>query len=79
MLSCHQVTRLISDGLDRSLTWAERLRLGVHLLVCGPCARFRRAARWLHQALASPLANVRLPAEARERIQSALERAGHDE
>jgi hypothetical protein len=79
MLSCRHATRLISDGLDRSLSLAERLRLGVHLLVCGPCARFRRAARWLHRALASPPADVRLPAEARDRIRRALERAAHDE
>jgi Putative zinc-finger len=79
MLSCRHATRLVSDGLDRSLSLAERLCLAVHLLGCPPCLRFRQAARWLHRALASPPAEVRLPAEARERIQSALERAAHDE
>ena len=75
MLTCRHATRLISDGLDRSLSWAERLRLGVHLLVCAPCLRFRRAARWLHRALGSPPADVRLPAAARARIRRALDRA----
>jgi hypothetical protein len=74
MPSCRQATRLLSDGLDRSLSLGERLRLGVHLLACPPCQRFRRAARWLQQALASP-ARVGLPAEARDRIRRALERA----
>jgi hypothetical protein len=71
MLGCRHATRLISDGLDSPLTWAERLRLGVHLLVCGPCSRFRRAARWLDLALASPPADVQLSAEAREGIRRA--------
>jgi hypothetical protein len=75
MLSCRHTTRLISDGLDRSLSLVERLHLGVHLLGCPPCQRFRRAVRWLQRALASPCADARLPAEAHERIRRALEQA----
>jgi hypothetical protein len=75
MFSCRHATRLISDGLDRSLALTERLCLGVHLLGCPPCRRFHRAARWLDQALASPADDVRLSAEARERIRGALEQA----
>ena len=75
MLSCRHATRLISDGVDRSLTLGERLRLGVHLLGCPPCVRFRRAGRWLQRALASPPAGARLPDEARDRIRRALEQA----
>jgi hypothetical protein len=79
MRSCRHATRLISDGLDRSLRLTEQLCLGVHLLGCRPCRRFRRAARWLHWALASPQGDVRLPEEARERIQCALEQAAKNE
>jgi hypothetical protein len=79
MLSCRHNSRLISDGLDRSLSLPERLRLGVHLLGCPPCRRFRRAASWLHEALASAGDEVRLPADARERIRRALEVAAQDE
>jgi hypothetical protein len=79
MATCREVTRLISDGLDRSLSWTERLRLGWHLFLCAPCSQFRRAVHWLHQILASPLADVRLPVEARNRIRRALEQAAQDE
>ena len=79
MPTCRQATRWISDGLDRPLPWARRLRLAMHLLLCRPCQRFRRAVRWLHQILALPPTDVRLPAEARERIRRALERAARDE
>jgi hypothetical protein len=78
MFSCRGVTRLISDRQDRSLTWFESMCLGVHLLGCEPCCRFRRAVGWLHRALASAPSDA-LPPEARERIRLALERAVHDE
>jgi hypothetical protein len=78
MLTCRQATRLISDGLDRPLSRAERWRLGVHLLLCAPCLRFRRAVRWLHGALPRAGADVRLPDDARKRIRLALERGARD-
>ncbi len=79
MLTCRQATSWISDGLDRPLPLARRLRLALHLLLCQPCQRFGRAARWLHRILASPPADVGLPAAARERIRRALERAAGEE
>jgi hypothetical protein len=78
MRNCCHATRLISDGLDRALSWWDRLRLGLHLLGCPPCRRFRAAARWLHGALATAPADVRLPVAARERIRHALEQAARD-
>jgi hypothetical protein len=78
MRNCRSITRLISDGLDRSLTVGERLRLGVHLLGCPPCRRFRRACRYLREILPAPTED-RLPADARNRIQRALETAAGDE
>jgi Putative zinc-finger len=79
MFSCRQVTRLISDQQDRSLSWFENMCLALHLLGCVPCYRFRRAVRWLHRALAAGPNGDALPPEARERIQLALERAAQDE
>jgi hypothetical protein len=79
MPTCRQATRLISDGLDHPLSWTVRLALALHLIACGPCRRFRWAVRWLHRTLASPPADVRLPAEARQRIRRALERAAGEE
>ncbi|HEY7312882.1 MAG TPA: zf-HC2 domain-containing protein [Gemmataceae bacterium] len=79
MFSCRHVTRLISEGLDRSLSWFERLCLGVHLLGCGPCCRFRHAVRWLHRALPSAPDELELPPEARQRISHALEQAAQEE
>jgi hypothetical protein len=75
MLTCRHATRLISDTLDRSPSWFERLSLGVHLLGCEPCCRFRRAVRWLHRNLTASPGGEQLPPEARERIRIVLEQA----
>jgi hypothetical protein len=79
MWSCCHATRLISNALDAPLSWGQRISLTSHLLVCRPCRRFQRAVRWLHGALAAPPAEVRLPADARDRIQRALEHAAGNE
>jgi predicted anti-sigma-YlaC factor YlaD len=75
MWTCCHATRLLSDRLERSLSWFESLCLSVHLLGCRPCRRFARAIGWLHGALASAPSEVQLPSEARERIQLALDQA----
>jgi predicted anti-sigma-YlaC factor YlaD len=75
MLTCRHTTRLLSDRLERSLSWFERLCLQMHLLGCRPCRCFGQAIGWLHGALAFAPSNVQLPTEARERIQLALEQA----
>jgi predicted anti-sigma-YlaC factor YlaD len=78
MLTCRHTTRLISDDLERPLTKFERLILGVHLLGCRPCRRFRRALGWLHGSLASAADDVQMPSDARERIGRALELAAEE-
>lgn len=40
MKSCRQVTRLLSEDLDRSLTVSERMQLRVHCWMCSGCANF---------------------------------------
>ena len=41
ILSCREVTRLVSQGLDRRLGVGERLRLRLHLAICDGCRNFR--------------------------------------
>ena len=76
-LSPHDALDFGRDGPPPVLGGA--LCLGVHLLGCPPCLRFSRAVRWLHRRLSAAPADVRLPAEARDRIARALEQAGRDE
>ena len=52
MLTCKQVSRLVSAGLDRRLGFSERVRLRVHLAICDGCANFNRQMRFLRKAVA---------------------------
>jgi hypothetical protein len=52
MLSCRQVTRLVSQGLDRELGFAERVKLRVHLAICDGCTQFGRQMAFLREATA---------------------------
>jgi predicted anti-sigma-YlaC factor YlaD len=52
MLSCKQVTRLLSQGLDRDLGFTERVRLRVHLAICEGCTNFSTQVTLLRQAMA---------------------------
>lgn len=49
--TCHEVHRLVSEGLDRKLTRTERLRMRLHLLVCDMCRLFSAQMQLLHQAM----------------------------
>jgi len=52
LLSCKQVTRLVSRGLDRDLGFTERVRLRVHLAICNGCTNFKDQAEFLRRAIA---------------------------
>jgi hypothetical protein len=40
MLSCKQASQLLSQSLDRRLSWRERMGLRLHLVMCDVCQRF---------------------------------------
>ena len=52
MLTCKEVSRLASQGLDRRLGLGERARLRLHLAICDGCRNFRRQLAFLRQAVA---------------------------
>jgi hypothetical protein len=83
LLSCKEISRLVSESLDRELPLGQRLSMRLHLMMCSLCSRFRRQMLFLHRAArafgaageADKLpAQVRLSPEARQRIKQALER-----
>ncbi len=50
MLSCKEITHLISESQDRPLGFRQRLDLKLHLLMCHGCANYREHIDFLHQA-----------------------------
>ncbi len=77
-LRCEEADRLMSDSLDRRLTWSERVALKGHVAVCGGCRRARRQMLILQQTMrkslerASAASDEMLSREARDRIRQAL-------
>jgi hypothetical protein len=51
MASCKEVTRLVSQGLDRNLSLGERVAVRVHFLVCKHCANVSRQMEFLRRAV----------------------------
>ena len=51
MLSCREVTHLVSQGLDRRLGFGERVALRVHFAISGGCKNFDRQMKLLSEAV----------------------------
>jgi len=81
MLSCKDVTRLLSDSMDHSLPLGKTIGVRLHLVICKFCARYERqlllireTARRLVAMEETPgeSAGERLSGEARDRIRKSL-------
>ena len=51
MLPCREVSRLVSQGLDRELGFGERAALRLHFVVCEGCRNFNRQMHFLRRAI----------------------------
>ena len=80
MLSCKEVSLLLSKACDQKLAWRERLAVRLHLLYCRGCTQFEKHLQVLRTAgrrLAQPDIlpdGAKLSASARNRIRAALQR-----
>lgn len=78
-LSCKQASQLLSQSLDRRLTWQERLALRLHTLICDACKRFGQQLNTLRVALNKVRVNIEndtnisLPSETKARIAKSIE------
>jgi hypothetical protein len=81
MLSCKDVTRLISESMDQSLPFGKRVGVRLHLLICRFCARYERQLLLIRETIRRLVATEEKPgalhgetlsSEARERIRNAL-------
>lgn len=83
MINCKEYARLVSNGMDRPLSFWDRISLKIHKLICTPCSRIeahflaiRSACRWLPSEDAAPDDSAgRLPEDVRARIKARL--SGH--
>ncbi len=50
MLSCKEVTHLLSEAQDRKITLSERVNLEMHLAMCKGCKNFKGQMSFLREA-----------------------------
>lgn len=50
MLSCREETELMSQALDRPLSFGERFQLSMHLMLCKGCRATKKHLVFLHTA-----------------------------
>lgn len=51
MLSCKDVSKLLSQARERRLGLGERLGLELHLMMCHGCANFRKQLDFISAAM----------------------------
>ncbi len=51
ILSCKEVTRLVSQDMDRRLPFGRRVALRVHFAICQGCTNFSRQMAFLRKAV----------------------------
>ena len=82
MLSCKEVSKLVSESLDRKLSLWQRISLWMHFFMCGFCWRFRKDLIHLHDEThehATEIENeatdleVTLPDDSRDRMKRLIE------
>jgi len=82
MLSCKDVTQLISESMDRSLPLRKRIGVQVHLLICKFCARYERQLLQIREMVRQLVATEERPGapygealskKTRERIEKSLQ------
>jgi len=81
MISCIEAGRLLSESLDRKLSFWEKVKLRFHAFICSSCSRGGKqvilvdeAARRLaaNPDLLETVAGVKLPEKYRRQIKEAL-------
>jgi hypothetical protein len=74
MLTCKEVSRLVSETLDRRLPFGQRVAMRLHLLMCHACKAYKKRLILLQNILRLYAAGkglnpeIKLSAKARDRI-----------
>jgi hypothetical protein len=89
MLNCKDISRVVSESFERTLSFGERTGLRFHMLLCGTCRRFQKLQKKIQTAVKTHGADVPetsdlpddapvLPDDSRSRINIAIQSAMKD-
>lgn len=51
MFNCKDISRLVSESMDRRLSWRQRFGIRFHLLMCRYCSRYQKQLLLLRRLL----------------------------
>jgi hypothetical protein len=76
--TCPEVIRILSEGMDKKLSLATRIKLRVHFLMCSFCERYMKQLKYMRQVAREfpekigEVSDASLPSDAKERMKEAL-------
>ena len=79
MLSCKEVSKLVSESLDRDLPARQRMGVRFHLMMCSMCRTYQKQTLLLRSAMRACVRHEpanHLSEEASLRIKNVLKTAG---
>lgn len=50
MRSCRNISALVSQGLDKKLSFGKRLAIGFHVMMCSSCRNFQSQSQFIRKA-----------------------------
>lgn len=57
-MSCQELTELISEDMDRKVSFFRKIKMLLHLYMCGYCIRFKKQILILREACRSDIPSV---------------------
>ena len=82
MFNCNEVSKKVSESMDRNLPLYQRMLIRMHLMMCKYCARFkkqllalRKLSRYSELAAGSLDTALGLSSESKARIKDAMKSA----
>lgn len=58
MMSCKKASQLLSQQLDRQLTFNEKIGLRFHLFLCSGCTNFKNNMQFLRMTCAEAIKKI---------------------
>lgn len=65
-MKCKEVTRLLSESLDRELPWRARIGIWLHFVFCRCCARYVQNVRLIREVFKHRRARLEVEPAAEE-------------
>jgi hypothetical protein len=76
--TCPEVTRILSQGMDKELSLMMRLKLRVHYLMCSFCERYMKQLHYIREVSREfpekigEVSTASLSSDAKDRLKAAL-------